>query len=240
MEDRLSGDPTAAPARVAPARRTAGINRLFSGPRSSLAALGLLVAGLSLFASCSIPMPSAQPDPTRYYLLTPAPVRPDAKAETASKRWVIGVRSVEIPSYLREKSFAIRSHTNEVTFLDLARWGEPLDQGVARVLVEDLQPLPNVARISMQPFRADEQRDFDLLVRISACEGAADGGVRFSASWRIVTTTAAAGTVAEGNYTAAGLRWDGHDHGQLAAKLSEALAGLGHDIAAALPREPAK
>jgi uncharacterized lipoprotein YmbA len=193
---------------------------------------------LSLFASCSIPLPSAQADLTRYYLLTSA-ARPEAKAETVSKRWVIGVRNVAIPSYLRTKSFAIRSHTNEVNFLDLARWGEPLEQGVERVLVENLQALPNVARISMQPFRAEEQRDFDLLVQVSACEGTADGAVQFSASWRIVALAAAENTVAEGSYTAAGLHWDGHDCGQLAAKLSEALAGISHDIAAALPREPA-
>jgi uncharacterized lipoprotein YmbA len=148
------------------------IRRLPSGPCSSFAALGIMVAGLSLFASCSIPLPSAQADLTRYYLLTSA-ARPEAKAETVSKRWVIGVRNVAIPSYLRTKSFAIRSHTNEVNFLDLARWGEPLEQGVERVLVENLQALPNVARISMQPFRAEEQRDFDLLVQVSACEGTA-------------------------------------------------------------------
>jgi len=225
---------------VASARGTAGFRRPFSGTRPLLAAVGGLVFGLSLFTSCSIPLPSAQPDLTRYYLLTSAPAGPEAKAEPAAKRWVIGVRSVEIPAYLREKSVAIRSRANEVAFLELARWGEPLDQGIARMLVENLQPLPNVARISMQPFRTDELRNFDLLVQVSACEGTAEGAVRFSAFWRIVASSAAANTLAEGNYTAAGLRWDGHDCSQLAAKLSEAVAGLSRDLAAALPREAAK
>jgi uncharacterized lipoprotein YmbA len=216
------------------------MNSKATAPLRIATVFGLMVAGLGLCTSCSIPLPSAQPDLTRYYLLTSSPAQPPAKTEAASKRWVIGVRDVEIPSYLRTKSFAIRSHANEVNFPDLARWSEPLDQGVERVLVDDLQALPNVARISMQPFRPEEQRDFDVLVQVSACEGAADGAVQFSAVWRIVASTAAANTVAEGSYTAAGLRWDGHDYSQLAAKLSEALAGLSHDVAAALPKEPAK
>ena len=116
----------------------------------------------------------------------------------------------------------------------------PLDQGIARVLVENLRSLKNVARVSMQPFRADEQRDFEILMHVSACEGTADGDVRFAANWRILAPVGSAGTVAEGNYAASGLRWDGRDHGQLAAKLSEALGGLSREIAASLPKEPAK
>jgi uncharacterized lipoprotein YmbA len=150
------------------------------------------------------------------------------------------MRAVDMPAYLQGKSFAIRSHTNEIMFLDFVLWGEPLDQGVARVLAENLRSLKNVARVSLPPFRADEQRDFEILVQVSACEGTADGDVRFAATWRILAPGGSAGTVAEGNYAASGLRWDGRDHGQLAARLSEALAGLSRDIITALPKEPAK
>ena len=129
---------------------------------------------------------------------------------------------------------------DEIMFLDFVLWGEPLDQGVARVLAENLRSLKNVARVSLPPFRADEQRDFEILVQVSACEGTADGDVRFAATWRILAPGGSAGTVAEGNYAASGLRWDGRDHGQLAARLSEALAGLSRDIITALPKEPAK
>ena len=134
----------------------------------------------------------------------------------------------------------IRSHANEINFLDSTRWGEPLDLGIARVLAENLQSLKNVGRVSTQPFRADEQRDLEILVRVTACEGTVDGEVRFSAHWRILAPLAAVGTVAESSYSAPGLRWDGHDYGQLATKLSDALGALSREIAAALPKEPAK
>jgi uncharacterized lipoprotein YmbA len=200
----------------------------------------LFVAGLGLLAACSIPLPSAQPDQTRYYLLNSTPVQPETAAGPTLKRWIVGVRAVDIAPYLQTKSFAVRSHANEIIFLDSTRWGEPLDLGIARVLADNLQPLKNVARVTTTPFRADEQRDFEILLRVTACEGTVDGEVRFSARWRILSPATAAGTVAEGSYSASGLRWNGHDHSQLAARLSEALGALSRDIAAALPKEPAK
>jgi uncharacterized lipoprotein YmbA len=209
-------------------------------PWSAASGLWLLSAVLCFLTACSLPLPQAQPDATRYFLLTSTEIRPEATAPAAVKRWVVGVRAVDLAAYLHTRSLAIRSHANEVAFLDFARWGEPLDQGIARVLAENLQSFGNVARSSTQPFRADEQRDFEIGVRVTACEGTADGDVRFAAMWRITVPDGSGATVAEGSFTASGLRWDGHDHGQLAAKLSEALAGLSRDIAAALPREPAK
>jgi uncharacterized protein len=200
----------------------------------------LLAAGFFLLTACTIPLPSAQPDLTRYYLLTGAQIQAGADAGPALKRWVVGVRAVNIAPYLQTKSFAVRSQANEIIFLDSTRWGEPLDQGVARVLAENLQTLKIVGRVSTQPFRADEQRDFEILVSVSACEGTTNGEVRFTAGWRILAPTGSAGTVAEGSFSASGLRWDGHDYGQLAAKLSEALGAMSRDIAAALPKDATK
>lgn len=213
---------------------------LLSGFRSPVSGLCFLASVLCLLAACSLPLPQAQSDLTRYYLLTSTDIRPETDAAAVLRRWVLGVRAVDVPAYLSGKSFAVRSHANEIKFLDFVRWGEPLDQGIARVLAENLRSLRNVARISTQPFRADEQRDFEIMVNVTACEGTADGDVRFAATWRILAPGESAGTVAGGNYAAAGLRWDGRDHGQLAAKLSEALAGLSRDIAAALPHKVAE
>ncbi len=242
VSDRGSapGKPAPAVRLLAVALRGAGLRCLAPACRAGFAGPGLLLAGLCLLAACTIPLPSPQPDLTRYFLLSAATGQPEAEAGVALKRWVVGVRAVQIAPYLQTKLFTVRSNANEVIFLDSTRWGEPLDLGIARVVAEDLQPLKNVLRVSTQPFRADEQRDFEILIHVDACEGAAGGEVRFSARWRILAPAPSAGTVAEGSYAAPGLRWDGHDCGQLAAKLSEAVAGLSRDIAAALPKEPAR
>jgi uncharacterized lipoprotein YmbA len=221
-------------------RLTSDVWDLRSGFRSPVSGFCFLASVFCLLAACSLPLPQAQPDLTRYYLLTPTDIHPETDTAATLKPWVVGMRAVDVSAYLHGKPFAIRSHANEIMFLDFVRWGELLDQGIARVLAENLRSLKNVARVSTQPFRADEQRDFEIMVNVTACEGTAEGDVRFAASWRILAPGGSAGTVAEGNYAASGLRWDGRDHGQLAAQLSEALAGLSRDIAAALPKEPAK
>ena len=221
-------------------RLTSDVGDLLSGFRPPVSGLCFLAAVFCLLTACSLPLPQAQSDLTRYYLLTSTDIRPETDTAATLKQWVVGVRAVDVPAYLRGKPFAIRSHANEIMFLDGVRWGEPLDQGIARVVAENLRSLKNIARVSTQPFRADEQRDFEIMVNVTACEGTADGDVRFAATWRIPVPGGSTATTAEGNYAASGLRWDGRDHGQLAAKLSEALGGLSREIAASLPKEPAK
>ena len=193
-----------------------------------------LAAALVLLAACSLPLPPPQADPTRYFLLGNADL---GAVETAAvaKPWVLGVRVVELPAYLQTRTLAVRARDNEIAFPDFARWGEPLDQGLTHVLAANLQSLRNVARVSIQPFRADEPRDLELAVSVTACEGTKEGDVRFAARWRLVAQGGSA-PLAAGTYAAAGLKWDGHDYGQLVAKLSEAVAGLSRDLAAAFPR----
>jgi len=199
--------------------------------------LTFLPAGLCLLAACSIPLPQATADTTRHFLLSP--VKTAADAASPAGRWIVGVRAVEVAPYLRTKAFAVRRGPNEVGFLEYTRWAEPLEDGLARVLVEDLRGQPGVAGALAAPFRADEARDFEVAVRVTACEGTADGGIRFEAQWRIIAP-GSAGLVAEGAYAAKDLRWDGRDHAQLAARLSEAAAGLARAVAGALPPAPVR
>jgi len=63
--------------------------------------------------------------------------------------------------------------------------------------------------------------EYQLTVRVLACEGGADGGVYFRAAWELSTADAAPRVVANGDFTATGLKWDGKSGAALAAQLSE-------------------
>ncbi len=187
---------------------------------------------LTACSGCSLS--PVQPDFTRYFVLTsrPAPsVEPSIGARPAP--WRIGLRSIEVPLFLRNKAILVRLSANEVRFIEEARWAESLDQGLARVLRENLESRPDVDRVVPVATISDEERDFDVLVRVLRCEGGHDGGVaRFSASIEISSAAPNAGTRTREIFTTEVPGWDGNDYDQLAQKLSTAIAALADRIVA--------
>jgi uncharacterized lipoprotein YmbA len=193
----------------------------------------LLISGLwLLIAGCSLP--SAMPDPTRFYLLSTSTAAPAAPAAQAP---VIHLRPVELPSYIRAKPLIVRRGDNEVEFREYARWGEPLELGIGRVVKEELLARGAAAAVLAGGLRAvDVDYNYELIIRVLACEGVAGGAVNFRAAWELSTTGAAPKIAAQGEYRSTDLKWDGKNEGTLAAQLSVATTGLAADIAAGLAK----
>ncbi len=195
----------------------------------------LLVAGLLLGGSgCSLP--EAQADPTRFFVLsTSAASAGDHISATAP---AIHVRQVELASYIRSRPLIVRKSENEVEFREFARWGEPLEQGIARVLREELLARGAASAVAISGVRAaNRPYDYELTVRVLACEGTANGEVSFRAVWELAEAGKAGTIAARGDYHPAGLKWDGKTETALVAELSKAVTGLAADIAAGLPKK---
>jgi uncharacterized lipoprotein YmbA len=76
--------------------------------------------------------------PVRYFVLAPMPANePVSTAEQIS----VGIAPVKMPSYLLRTSVAVRHGTNEIEYLEDARWGERLDQCFQRTLAANLSRL---------------------------------------------------------------------------------------------------
>lgn len=193
----------------------------------------LLGAGLGLLGStgCQI-LPEAQSDPTRFYVLSAS----TAAAAPAAGAPLVRVRAIEVADYLRARPMVVRRGGNEIEFREFARWGEPLEAGVGRVLREELLARGAAAAVLLPGGRRETvTATFELGLRVLAAEGGSDGSVQFRAGWELVAT--ADGTVAaRGDFRAAGQRWDGKNEAALAASLSEAVAALAGEIAAALAK----
>ena len=98
--------------------------------------LGLLVVtGGLLLSSCSL-VPQAQPDPTRFFVLSAMMSSPSQAP--AGKAPVVHLRQVELASDIKAKPIIVRRGDHEIEFREFARWGEPLELGIGRVLREDL------------------------------------------------------------------------------------------------------
>ena len=191
------------------------------------------VAGLVL-GGCSL-LPQAQTDPTRFFVLSVQSVTPEAAP--AGKSPVVHLRPVEVASYIKAKPIIVRRGDNEIEFREFARWGEPLELGIGRVLREDLVARGAAGTVLAAGLRAtDSDYDYTLVVRVLACEGGTDGAVHFRAVWELATTGLAPKLAAPGDLRPAGLRWDGKSGGALAAQLSKAVAILAEDVAAGLGR----
>jgi uncharacterized lipoprotein YmbA len=210
--------------------------------------------GLALTAAvtgCNV-IPAAQNDPTKFYVLSaplgqaiesqanaPGGRVPPAANLPTEKKVRLGLKTIEVANYLKGPEMVVRSGTNEVTMQEYARWAEPIQAGVTRLLREQLAGAANVARIDMQPFPLDQPRDFDIAVTILHCEGAKGGaegrGARFEASIRISTAGLTPELVARKIYTAPAAAWDGQNFDQLAQLLSADVQGLGAAIIEAVP-----
>ena len=197
--------------------------------------LGLLVVASGfLLSSCSL-VPQAQPDPTRFFVLSAMtsaspPVR-------AGKAPVVHLRPVELATYIKAKPIIVRRGEHEIEFREFARWGEPLELGIGRVLREDLVGRGAAGAVLAAGVRGTEgDPDFTLVVRVLACEGGANGAVYFRAVWELATTGSAPKVVARGDVQPGDLRWDGKSEAALVAQLSKAVGALSDDVAGGIAR----
>lgn len=200
-------------------------------------------------AGCSSIFPPAQPDTTRYFVLTSEkiPVAPgsekSATPHNGGVKWQLGLRPVELPAYLRAtKSLVVRSAANEIRYLDDARWAEPLEAGVNRVVAERLLAAPSVSGVTAHPMRGDLRRDCDITVRLIRCEGVtgAKKSVHFTAAYDLVATDGGGRLLLRKTFEAEVTSWDGQDAGALARQLSDAVTALADRIAADLWAEQNK
>ncbi len=225
-------------------RRSAAIPSLELAPansrgcwRGSITRCAILAAGVILVAGCSLPMPQAQSDPTKYFVLSvPATAAAPTSADISAP--AVRLRPIELASYLRTRPMVVRRGTNEVEFREFARWGEPLEQGISRVLREELLAQGRASAVDAGGLRPAEAGDvkFEISVRVLACEGLADGGVNFRAAWEVTSTAPNASAGVRGEYHPMDLKWTPRNEATLAAGLSRAVAGLAGEIGGALAK----
>ena len=129
----------------------------------------------------------------------------------------------------------VRVADNELRYIDVARWAEPLESGLTRVLREDLAQRPARVRVVA---RGPDEHEFDVAVNLRRCEGVLPAGLaRLAARIEIFSTGTNQELVAQEDFTFDVPGWDGEDYGLLAKKLSEAADALAERIVTLLPEK---
>ena len=200
-----------------------------------LAASLLAVSWLGA-AGCSFLSP--QPDPSRFFTLTPLPEAMAHQRVAASEFAGVtyGLGPVQLPAYLDRNAIATRVSLTEVTYSTHDLWAEPLQTNVRRVLVENLSALLGTDRIVVYPWLTTVKVDYQVAIDIVRFEDTATG-TQLTARWQIVDGhTGAPLLLRETDLVGTA---GGHDAKASVAALSSAVGDLSRDIAAALRQLPA-
>ena len=99
--------------------------------------------------------------PSNYYLLSsPGNAPPDGMVPA------LGIGPVEIPEYLKRNGLVYRIGDNRLQISDSERWGEPLEEGVRRVLSLNLAGLLDTGNLSYYPFHSQRPPDYGVTVNV--------------------------------------------------------------------------
>ncbi len=135
-------------------------------------------------AVCAISCASS-PD-SRFYTLAPMQ-EASASAPAAADRSPVSlcVGPVLVPGYLDRLPLCVRDSAYEVTYAEFDRWAEPLEDGIGRVLVENLSQLLGTARIDVFPWKTPAPADYQVRIMLIRLDGAPGGQAVLKTRWSI-------------------------------------------------------
>jgi uncharacterized lipoprotein YmbA len=209
------------------------------GRRALIRRLLGLAASIGL-AGCAVS------DPTQYYTLGQAAgsavsrTSASPQGNAAEPGTVgIGVGPVILPGYLARSQIVVRTGADQVELSMFHRWAEPLEDGIARILADEIGAQVPTERIVMFPWRGVVARSlqYQVVVAVVRFDGRPGGDVTLDTRWRILgrdgnELAVRRSTVIE---TVAGKGYE-----PMVAAMARTLNTLGREIAAEIRTMPLK
>ena len=186
--------------------------------RSAIACLALIAI---LAGGC------ASSPPTGLYLL--AALAQPASAQPFPNS--LGIGPVSLPDYLDRLQIVTRGASGEIAVSDTERWAEPLHEGLARVLDENLAALLGTQRIVRFPWPASLAPDAQVAVEVLRFDAGPGASLRLEARWSV--RARGGETVVEPSLTRIEVP-SGNSADQRVRAHSEAASRLAREIASAL------
>jgi uncharacterized protein len=154
--------------------------------RGRVAAI-LLVLACACVSAC-IHVGPQQNDPWRLFALSSLPEAEQANTNGPSQgpaQAAIGVGPVHLPRYLDQDQIVTRISRNRLTLSENARWIEPLDGNIARVLAENLSQLLQTDRVTVHPWPGRERPIYQLEIDVLGFETDTAGTAHLAARWSL-------------------------------------------------------
>ena len=154
----------------------------------------------------------------------------------------VGLRRVELASYLSVPAVMMRRGANQLITSGFHRWGGDLDEGINRAVGAYLAASPRIRAVDVAPWTARARHDVLVQLYVSRFEGVADsaaidGRVHVMAGWDIIRPFDGA-VLVHGRTDDRGGAFRVGDYAGLVTGLDAALSRVAHDIGACLARFP--
>jgi hypothetical protein len=144
------------------------------------------------------------------------------------------VRRVDVPAYLGQGRLVTMKGGIQVDYATTARWAEPLDQGVARAVAEDLSRNSRIRAYGFSPGAAPMDHQYDVWIRLERFEGTDGGEVVLRGHWAVSAADSSA-PVAGRTFEIRRRGWQPGDYPGLVRLLSAETAEMSREIARAIP-----
>ncbi len=129
-----------------------------------------------------------------------------------------------------------RVSPNRLAPAEFNRWAEPLPRSFSRVLVENLSILLATERITLHARKNPTPPDFQVMLNVTKFDGTPGGKVSLVARWSVVDKHGS--EVAPMTKSAITVATSAADYEALAGAMSQAIAHLCREIAAAIKSHP--
>lgn len=170
--------------------------------------------------------------PTRFYVLTAI----DGPAVSGDRAQTLGVGPISIAAYLDRPQIVTRPAADKIDLGEFDQWGEPLRDGISRVLAEDLSRQLPSAKIALFPWRGLDPVRYQIIVDVTRFDGPSGGDTSLEARWRILDGPT--GKEAAAKTTRLAEPAGGAGYTLTVSAMSRALNALSRDIAQTLVTLP--
>jgi len=133
----------------------------------------LFLLSTLMMQSCILPEANhVEPD---FYLLALPDHEQNGSVGRVSPAPTFYLREIELPQYLKDNRLVFRPSMESVEFRDYKRWGEPLGDGISRVLGNNLAQRLGTLSYTVFPNRRKNGPQFEIAITILAFEKSSDG-----------------------------------------------------------------
>jgi len=127
----------------------------------------------------------ASTPPTRLFALSSLSDSGVMEKPEDKRCFSIGIGPVKIPGYMNQPEIVTRIAPNELRADEFAKWAEPIEDNISRVLAENLSSLLCIRSIAIFPWKGQTPIDYRLDVQVIRMDGMLGENALLDVSWTI-------------------------------------------------------